>query len=116
MTTQPAPYPYFIGIDYNNSFFASGSSGSLSQAQADARYLIKIETDSASSLETFSGGIATENIDTSSLTQDLNIGNSNNRTADIYIGAGLESFEHWVGLFPLAPSPNMERIAIWLLV
>ena len=88
MTTQPAPYPYFIGIDYNNSFFASGSSGSLSQAQADARYLIKIETDNASSLETFSGGIATENIDTSLLTQDLNIGNSDNRTADIYIGAG----------------------------
>ena len=90
MTTQPPPYPYFIGIDYNSSFFTSSSTG-LTQTQADERYLIKIQTDSASSLETFTGGIATEDIDTSLLTQDLNIGNSDDRTADIYIGAGAGS-------------------------
>ena len=61
MTTANAPFPNYNGIPYNRSFFASSSTG-ITQAQTDARYLQKTTADTATSLETFSGGIITQGL------------------------------------------------------
>ena len=58
MSSATAPYPYFNGITYNPSFFSS-SSTSLTQGQANLLYLRKTTADTATALETFTGGIAT---------------------------------------------------------
>ena len=55
MTT--APFPNYNGIPYNRSFFASSSTTGITQAQSDFRYLQKNSPDTATSTETFSGGI-----------------------------------------------------------
>ena len=57
MTTANAPFPNYNGIPYNRSFFASSSTTGITQAQSDFRYLQKNSPDTATSLETFSGGI-----------------------------------------------------------
>lgn len=51
------------------------SDGGLSQAQADARYLIKVDADTATSLETFASGIATGSV--AGLSGNLQLGNAN---------------------------------------
>ena len=61
MSSANAPYPSFSGITYNKSFFAS-SSGGLTTAQGNALYLQKTIADTATALETFSGGITTASI------------------------------------------------------
>ena len=64
MSSANAPYPYFNGITYNSSFFSSSSSSStgLTQEQANSLYLRKTTTDTATALETFSGGISSTTI------------------------------------------------------
>jgi len=62
MTTANAPFPNYNGIPYNRSFFASSSTTGITQAQTDARYLQKTTADTATSLETFSGGIITQGL------------------------------------------------------
>jgi len=57
MSSSNPPYPNFNGITYNRSFFPTTTSGGLSQGQANLLYLKKTEADTASVLETFSGGI-----------------------------------------------------------
>jgi len=94
MSSANPPYPWFSGIQYNPSFFASSSSGDLTKAQANALYLRKTVPDSASALETFNGGIKTNSLNALNTSSPLNIGNtslnlylrSNN---DIFIEAEL---------------------------
>jgi len=74
MTSASPPYPWFSGITYNPSFFAS-STGDLTKAQANALYLRKTVPDIATALETFNGGIQTNNID--SIGNDLYLNSSN---------------------------------------
>ena len=64
MSSANAPYPYFNGITYNSSFFSSSSSSSngITQEQANSLYLRKTITDTATALETFSGGISSTTI------------------------------------------------------
>ena len=57
MTSASPPYPWFSGITYNPSFFASSSTGDLTKAQANALYLRKTVPDIATALETFNGGV-----------------------------------------------------------
>ena len=98
MTSANPPYPYFNGITYNSQYFASSGSG-LTQSQANALYLKKNTADTASALETFSGGIvsdsydsstssATTTIGASNLTGNINIGNGNRTAGNINIGTG----------------------------
>ena len=63
MTSANAPYPKFNGIIYNKAFFSTSSDG-LTTAKANTLYLQKTVADTATSLETFSGGILTTDIDT----------------------------------------------------
>ena len=62
MSSAIPPYPWFSGITYNPSFFAS-STGDLTKAQANALYLRKTVPDTATALETFHCGIQTNNIE-----------------------------------------------------
>ena len=108
MSSQNPPYPYFDGITYNSSFFSTSSSG-LTQAVANTLYLKKTVSDTATSSETFSGGIITngiEQIGTTNITLygntttasiglgggqiggNISIGNKQYRTGNINIGSG----------------------------
>ena len=73
MSSATAPYPYFNGIIYNPSFFSSSSSTSLTQAQANLLYLKKTTADTATALETFSGGILSNSLKTIATSDILDI-------------------------------------------
>jgi len=96
MSSATAPYPYFNGITYNPSFFSS-SSTSLTQAQANLLYLKKTTADTATALETFSGGILSNSLKTIATSDALdiattqtsgaiNIGSLPSRSGNINIG------------------------------
>ena len=72
MTTVPPTTEQFTGVYYNPSFWIS-SATTLSQSVANTLYLRKTTTDSASALETFNGGIASQNIAATSLTTQANL-------------------------------------------
>ena len=91
MTAANPPFPNFTNIIFNSSYFSNDSSGGLTQSEADGRYLIKIEPDTASSTETFNGGIITQSIDTHLTSQNLNIGSTNYKTGTINLGTGIGS-------------------------
>jgi hypothetical protein len=75
MSSASPPYPWFSGITYNPSFFPSSSStGDLTKAQANALYLQKTIPDTATALETFTGGIKTPSLDSLTSTTNLIIG------------------------------------------
>jgi hypothetical protein len=83
MSSSNPPYPNFNGITYNSSFFPT-ESGGLTQGQANLLYLRKTVADTATSLETFNAGIATNNLNTTSTASNLVIG-SNTNTGTIFI-------------------------------
>ena len=85
MTALPPPTYYFNGITFNSAFYNSSSSGGLTQAQANALYLQKTTADTATVLETFSGGINTTAVDVTS-TGTLALGNL--RSTGVNIGVG----------------------------
>ena len=81
MSSSTPPYPYFNGITYNPSYFSSSSnsSGGLSIGVANTLYLRKKTADTATSFETFSGGISSTtiqayNYDAVSSTSTITIG------------------------------------------
>ena len=86
MTSSSAPTYYFSGILFNNSFYQTVSYG-VSIGTANALYLRKKTADTATALETFSAGVQTPSIQsssspmnlftTNSLPNTLNLGNSN---------------------------------------
>jgi hypothetical protein len=91
MTEAKPPDFYFDGIEFNPLYFKEESTGSgLTQQESDARYLIKTQADTATGLETFSGGIKTNSIDNVvstdisniliNSTGNINIGTSTSRT------------------------------------
>ena len=55
MASNEPPSYYFSNIDFNSSFFDSTS---ISISKANSLYLRKTVPDTATSLETFSGGIS----------------------------------------------------------
>jgi hypothetical protein len=71
-----APPSYVVSI-YNPAYFTT-SSGGLTLAQATAQFLNKNSADTASALETFTAGIATNSIATTSLASNMTIGSSSN--------------------------------------
>jgi len=102
MTSVSPPTYYFDGITFNSAFYTTSSSGGLSQAQANALYLKKNTTDTATALEKFTGGIVSDSYDSSTssatttlaannLTGNINIGNGNRTAGTINIGTGTTS-------------------------
>ena len=80
MTSVAPPTYYFNGITFNSAFYTTSSSGGLSQSQANALYLKKNTADTASALETFSAGIATNGINPTTTTGAIAIGTSSTST------------------------------------
>jgi len=62
MSSINPPSYEFPTIDFNSSYFTSTNTGSLTQSQANALYLQKTVQDSASAVETFTGGILADSI------------------------------------------------------
>ena len=79
MSSFPPPSPYFFGITYDSAFFNPVSSG-LTISQANAKYLQKKTTDTATALETFSGGLKTNSIDTVASADNLVINTGSGNT------------------------------------
>jgi len=71
----PPPDYQFTGLFYNPSFWIHPTDG-LTQDAANQLYLRKTVTDSASALETFNGGIRTNDLNTTSPTNNLTIASS----------------------------------------
>jgi hypothetical protein len=101
MSSATAPYPYFNGITYNPSFFSSSSTG-LTQGQANLLYLKKTTADTATAIETFSGGILSNSLKTIAASDILdiattqtsgaiNIGSLPSRTGNINIGYAISA-------------------------
>ncbi len=104
MSAENPPTYNFSGIDFNPSFYVDESNSSgITQEQANTLYLQKTIPDTATALETFSGGIKTNTIDNVSSTDtsnilinstgNINIGTSSSRTSanPIIIGNGNNS-------------------------
>jgi hypothetical protein len=73
MTTEAPPKFYFNDIIFNSEYYQDEDTTGFSQDQADLRYLKKNITDTATALETFSGGIKTNSIEPINDTDTLNI-------------------------------------------
>ena len=86
MTSQPSPTYNFPGISYNPSYFKTASSTGLTTATANNLYLRKTYADTATSLETFSGGIATSNIDSLTASTNMTIGTNINNGNTLSLG------------------------------
>jgi hypothetical protein len=71
------PPDYVVSI-YNPTYFASETASGLTTAQASALFLNKTSADTATALETFTSGIATNSIATTSLASNMTIGSSTN--------------------------------------
>ena len=70
MSAYAPPTYYFSNILFNSAFY-NPSTSALTQSQASALYLLKNTADTATALESFTGGILTNNIDSNST---LNLG------------------------------------------
>ena len=80
MTSLPPPTYYFTGITFNSAYYPTSSSSGLTQTQANGLYLRKNTADTASALETFSGGIVTNGINPTTTTGTIAIGTSSTFT------------------------------------
>jgi hypothetical protein len=85
MSAESPPTYYFTGIQFNSSFYADLSTAPLTQTQATALYLLKNSADTATALESFTGGILTNNIQSTSATTNMIIGSSQTE-GDLNIG------------------------------
>jgi len=65
------PDIYFNGINFNSSFYVEDTAG-FTESQANALYLRKTITDTATALETFSSGLETTTLKTTGVTNMLN--------------------------------------------
>ena len=91
MSSANPPYPYYDGIPFNPSFFTSdtGTGSGLTETEANALYLRKTVTDTASALETFNGGIVTPSLSSASILNIdggvINIANTLDNASEVYI-------------------------------
>jgi len=84
MSADSPPTYYFSGIQFNSSFYIDVSTAPLTQSQASALYLLKRTADTATALETFTGGINTDSISpvTTSSTISLNSSKTGSTNTD----------------------------------
>ena len=75
MSAYNPPTYYFSGIQFNTAFYVSANSN-ITQTQASSLYLLKNSPDTATALETFSGGILTNSVKQTSTTGAMTIGYS----------------------------------------
>ena len=85
MTTRPPPLFYFNTITFNSGYYTIIDEAPLTESKADARYLIKTQTDTSNQIQTFSGGINTTTL-TSTHTKITNY-QSSTINSELLIGA-----------------------------
>ena len=103
--------PLYSGITYNSAFFAEDTGG-LSEAQANALYLRKTVTDTATALETFNNGIASASVNSTSSATNMTIGGNLAATQTLTLGsAGTVTVNNGTlqsqSLAPVAPASNL---------
>lgn len=86
MTTSKPPK--YLSSIFNSFYYAEDVTTGFTQAEADLRYLKKNITDTATALETFSGGIITNSIESVISTDTINIA-TGSRDGPINIGTAL---------------------------
>ena len=75
MTAVSKPLYWSVGVPFNELFWAS-STGALTENAANLLYLQKTVVDTASALETFSGGLLTNSVGALAITSNLDIATS----------------------------------------
>ena len=103
--------PLYSGITYNSAFFLEDTGG-LSEAQANALYLRKTVTDTATALETFNSGVATASVVSTSSSTNMTIGSNLAATQTLTLGsAGTVTVNNGTlqsqSLAPVAPASNL---------
>jgi len=103
--------PLYSGIQYNSAFFVEDTGG-LSEAQANALYLRKTVTDTATALETFNSGVATASVVSTSSSTNMTIGSNLAATQTLTLGsAGTVTVNNGTlqsqSLAPVAPASNL---------
>lgn len=111
MSSFPPPYPYFNGIIYDSAFFNPVSSG-LTLSQANAKYLQKTISDTATAIETFNAGIKTTKVDSTSSSTNMTIGSNLAPTQTLTLGStGTTTVNNGTlqsqSLAPVAPASNL---------
>jgi hypothetical protein len=79
MSASNAPTYYFTGIQFNSAFYNVNDT-TLTQSQASSLYLLKNTPDTATALETFSGGIKTDSILPTTTTGQIIVGTASTFT------------------------------------
>jgi hypothetical protein len=88
MSAENPPTFSFNGIDFNPTYYVNESTSSgFTQEQANALYLQKTIPDTATAIETFTGGIKTNSIESVLTTDTLNI-QTNSDTATNIVNVG----------------------------
>ena len=98
------PPTYVVSI-YNPAYFTTSTSG-ITIGQANALYLQKTTADTATALETFSSGIATGTIQSTTSTADLNIYPSQTG-GNIYLGVNSTSTTGRTGTIHIGDGNSM---------
>ena len=103
--------PLYSGITYNSAFFAEDGGG-ITEAQANALYLRKTVTDTATALETFNNGIASASVNSTSSSTNMTIGSNLAATQTLTLGsAGTVTVNNGTlqsqSLAPVAPASNL---------
>ena len=109
--TAPAPTFYFNNIIFNSSFYPSLSTSGFTQTQADARYLIKISSDTATSSENFNLGLTSLNVEPTAITGNLTIAGTQT-TGNLVIGGNQTSGSINIGYNASASSSLLGTINI----
>jgi hypothetical protein len=104
MSAYPPP-SYVVSI-YNPSYFKGTTSTGLTASQANLLYLKKTTADTATALETFNSGLATNTIQTTTATSDLSIYPSQT-SGNLYIGVNSTSSTGRTGMVHIADGNNM---------
>ena len=109
--TAPAPTFYFNNIIFNSSFYPSTSTSGITQTQADARYLIKISSDTATSSENFSLGLTSLNVEPTVATGNLTIAGTQT-TGNLFIGGSQTTGNISIGYNASATASNIGSVTI----
>jgi hypothetical protein len=82
MSADSPPTYYFTGIQFNSAFYVDASTAPLTQTQASALYLLKNSADTATALETFTGGILTNSISPTTTASTISLISSKTGSTD----------------------------------
>jgi hypothetical protein len=106
------PSIYFNGINFNSEFYAQDTAGGLTTSQANALYLRKTITDTATALETFNSGVATASVSSTSSSTNMTVGSNLAPTQTLTLGStGTITVNNGTlqsqSLAPVAPASNL---------